>query len=52
VSATGSAVQICLVDSSGAGKLFYVTEVSATQQLTDGNTMTFESWDIEIADPT
>ena len=52
VSTTGSANHVALVDTSGAGKVLYVTEVSATQQLTSGNTMTFEAWDIEIRDPT
>lgn len=52
VSATGSATHVNLVDTSGGGKLLYTTEVSATQQLTAGNTMTFEAWDIEIRDPT
>lgn len=51
VSTTGSANSVALVDTSGAGKLLYVTEVSATQQLVSGNTMTFNSWKIEIADP-
>ena len=52
VSTTGSAQHIALVDSSGSGKLIYVTDVSGVQTVTAGNTMTFNTWDIEIADPT
>lgn len=52
VSTTGSANSVALVETSGGGKLLYVTEVSATQQLVGGNTMTFNSWKVEIADPT
>lgn len=52
VSTTGSAEFFCLVDSSGAGRLLYVTEVSGVQTVTDGNTMTFGTWDVEILDPT
>jgi hypothetical protein len=40
------------VDTSGSGKLLYVTDVSGVQTVTSGNTMTFNTWDIEIADPT
>ena len=52
VSTTGSAQHIALVDTSGSGKLLYVTDVSGVQTVTSGNTMTFNTWDIEIADPT
>lgn len=51
VSVTGSVNHIALVNISGAGSVIYVTEVSTTQTLTSGNTMTFEAWDIEIRDP-
>jgi hypothetical protein len=52
VSATGSAQTIHLVDSSGAGKILYTTDVSTEQVVTDGNQMTFNSWVINIEDPT
>ena len=52
VSATGSAQTIHLVDSSGAGKILYTTDVSTQQVVTDGNQMTFNTWTITIQDPT
>ena len=52
VSATGSTEHFALTESSGAGKLLYVTDVSGVQTVTSGNTMTFGTWDIELADPT
>lgn len=52
VSVTGSVSHIALVNISGSGSIIYVTEVSTTQVLTSGNTMTFEAWDIEVRDPT
>lgn len=52
VSATGSVNHIVLVNISGSGSIIYVTQVSTSQSLTNGNTMTFEAWDIEIRDPT
>jgi hypothetical protein len=51
VSTTGSAHIFVLLNSS-ASQVEYTTDVSGPQQITDGNTMTFNSWDIEIADPT
>ena len=50
VDATGTAVRVCLNDTSGS-KLLYKTECTS-QSLTSGNTVTFPTWDIEIADPT
>ena len=44
---TGTATHIALVDGT---RLLYVTECT-NQALTSGNTMTFQSWDVEIADP-
>lgn len=51
VSVTGSAEVIALVNS-GSSEIVYTTDVSTIQVVTDGNTMTFNTWDIEIADPT
>lgn len=51
VSTTGSSEVFALVDTSGSGSLLYVTNVSGVQTLTAGNTMTFNAWDIELADP-
>lgn len=51
VSATGDASVICLVDSSGS-RILYTTLVSGSQTITDGNTMTFNTWAIQINDPT
>jgi len=49
VDVTGDADHVALCDVSES-KLMYVT--TCTQQpLTQGNTVTFPSWDIEIADP-
>lgn len=52
VSTTGSCQFFALVEVSGAGTLLYVTEVSGIQTVTQGNTMTFGAWDVEILDPT
>ena len=52
VSATNSAEVFALLETSGAGTLLYTTDVSGIQQVTDGNTMTFGTWDVEILDPT
>lgn len=51
VSATGSVNHIVLANASGTS-IIYVTEVSVSQVLTSGNTMTFNVFDIEIGDPT
>lgn len=48
VAANGTANHVALCDGSS---LLYVTTATA-QALTSGNTMTFNSWKIEIADPT
>jgi hypothetical protein len=40
---------VALLDTAGS-RVLYVTTATA-QALTSGNTMTFESWDIEIGDP-
>ena len=52
VSTTGSCQVISLCDTSGAGKILYTTDVSIVQTVTDGNTMTFNTWKVEILDPT
>ena len=52
VSATNSAEVFALLETSGAGTLLYTTDVSGIQQVTDGNTMTFGTWAVEILDPT
>jgi hypothetical protein len=49
VSGTGTATHVALLDTAGS-RVLYVTTATA-QALTSGNTMTFESWDIEIGDP-
>lgn len=49
VDDTGTGNHVALLDAS-ASKLLYVT-TSTSQSLTSGNTMTFESFDIEIRDP-
>lgn len=51
VSATGSINHIVLANASGTS-IIHVTEASVSQVLTDGNTMTFGVFDIEIGDPT
>ena len=48
VDSTGDAINIALCDATN---LLYVTECTL-QTLTSGNTVTFNSWDVEIADPT
>ncbi len=48
VTADGTATHIALIDGT---ELLYVTTCDS-QALTDGNTMTFPAWDVEIADPT
>ncbi len=50
VSSTGNANHIALVNSAGSALLYWTTCTS--QQLTQGNTVTVNAWDIEIADPT
>lgn len=50
VSSTGNANHIAVVNSAG-GQLIYWTTCTS-QQLTQGNTVTVNAWDIEIADPT
>lgn len=47
---TGVANHVALVNTA-ASRLDYVTEATS-QNLTSGNTLTFNAWDIEIADPT
>ena len=48
VTTTGSATHVALNDGTS---VLYVTECTG-QSLTSGNTMTFNSWEIGIADPT
>lgn len=48
VDTTGDATHVALVDAT---RLLYVTTCT-TQGLTQGNTVDFPAWDIEIADPT
>lgn len=50
VDTTGTATHVALLDVSNS-KLLYVT-TATSQALTAANTMTFNSWKIEIADPT
>jgi hypothetical protein len=50
VDSSGTATHVALLDVSNS-KLLYVTTCTS-QALTAGNTMTFNSWKIEIADPT
>ncbi len=45
----GTVDHVALLDTANS-KLLYVT-TCATQVLTAGNTMTFNAWDIELADP-
>lgn len=47
---TGAADHVALLNTA-ASRLEYVTEATS-QNLTAGNTMTFQAWDVEIADPT
>ena len=49
VDVTGTATHVALLDTA-ASKLLYVT-TSTSLALTSGNTLTFNAWDIEIADP-
>ena len=49
VDNSGTATHVALLDTAGS-RLLYVTTCTS-QALTAGNTMTFEAWDIEIADP-
>jgi|SRR5690554_6485188 len=49
VDATGAADHIVLADASGS-ELLYVT-TCASQQLTQGNTVSTSAWSVEIADP-
>ena len=48
VDATGTALFVALVDAT---RLLYVTTCTS-QVLTEGNTVNFPAWDVEIADPT
>ena len=48
VDASGTGTHIALCDGT---ILLYVTTCTS-QALTSGNTMTFNAWDIEVADPT
>lgn len=48
VDTTGTATHVALCDGSD---LLYVTTCTS-QSLTSGNTVTFNSWKVEIADPT
>lgn len=48
VDTTGTATHVALTDGSN---LLYVTTCTS-QALTSGNTVTFPTWDVEIADPT
>jgi hypothetical protein len=50
VSATGGGNHIALLSSAAASTLWYVT-TATSQSLTSGNSLTINSWDIEIADP-
>lgn len=49
VDASGTATHVALLDTVHS-KLLYVT-TATPQMLTAGNSMTFQAWDIEIADP-
>jgi len=49
VDGTGTATHVALLDTVHS-KLLYVTTCTS-QMLTAGNSMTFQAWDIEIADP-
>lgn len=48
IDATGTATHVALCDATN---LLYVTTCTS-QALTSGNTMTFNSWKVELADPT
>lgn len=50
ITDTGNGNHVALVNSDTA-ELLYVT-TATSQTLTTSNTMTFNAWDIEIADPT
>lgn len=50
VDTTGTGTHVALLDVTNS-KLLYVTTCTS-QAVTSGNTMTFNSWKIEIADPT
>ena len=50
ITATGNGNHVALVDSDNA-ELLYVT-TATSQTLTTSNTMTFNGWDVELADPT
>ena len=51
VDVSDDATHVALVDTTSPGKLLYVT--TCTQQaLTQGNTVTFPAWKINIEDPT
>jgi len=50
VDVTGTASHVALLDTV-TSTLLYVTTCTS-QALTSGNTITFPTWDIEIADPT
>ena len=49
IDVTGTATHVALLDTA-TSKLLYVT-TSTSLALTSGNTLTFNAWDIEIADP-
>lgn len=49
VDNTGTANHVALLDTANS-VLLYVTTCTS-QALTSGNTITFPTWDIEIADP-
>lgn len=49
VTASGTASHVALLDTANS-RLLYVTTCTA-QSLTEGQTVTFGSWDVEIADP-
>ena len=49
VDNTGTATHVALLDTANS-TLLYVTTCTS-QALTSGNTITFPTWDIEIADP-
>jgi len=49
IDTSGTATHVAVVDAATA--LLYVTTCTS-QALTQGNTLTMNAWDIEIADPT
>ena len=49
VAASGTADHVALLDTT-TKTLLYVT-TATSQALTAGNTLTFDAWDVEIADP-